>query len=86
MQVFLRGLYSWRADYGYRLDGRKLAQYPLEQQAQIVADHFILETYGLRKWIELKTAGVVTLKNVVQYEEELKSLYKVALRNFPTGL
>lgn len=86
MQVLLRGLYSWRADYGYRLDGRKLAQYPLEQQAQIVADHFILETHGLRKWIELKTAGVVTLKNVVQYEEELKSLYKVALRNFPTGL
>ncbi|WLI78049.1 type VI secretion protein [Kosakonia sp. H02] len=86
MQVLLRGLFSWHADYGYRLDGRKLSQYPLEQQAQIVADNFILETYGLAKWIELKTLRIVTLKNVVQYEDELRNLYKVALRNFPVGL
>lgn len=86
MQVFLRGLLSWYVDYGYHLDDRKLTQYPLEQQAQIVADHFILETYGLAKWIELKALKVVTSKNVVQHEAELKSLYRVALRNFPIGL
>ncbi|PDO87141.1 MULTISPECIES: type VI secretion protein [Enterobacteriaceae] len=86
MQVRLRGLFSWNADYGYRLDGRRLAQYPLEQQAQIVADNFVLETYGLGNWIELKTSKTVTSRNIVQHEADLKALYKVALRNFPNGL
>ncbi|MEQ4450064.1 hypothetical protein ACFX4S_06115 [Kosakonia sp. YIM B13605] len=86
MQVRLRGLFSWNADYGYRLDGRRLAQYPLEQQAQIVADNFVLETYGLGNGIELKTSKTVTSRNIVQHEADLKALYRVALRNFPNGL
>ncbi|WP_072037780.1 type VI secretion protein [Enterobacter sp. Bisph1] len=86
MHVRLRGLFSWNADYGYRLDGRKLSQYPLEQQAQIVADSFVLKNYGLSKWIELKTSKTITIKNIVQGEDGLTALYNNALRYFPNGL
>ncbi|EOI5729436.1 type IV secretion protein Rhs [Cronobacter malonaticus] len=86
MQVKLRGLFSWVVDYGYRLDGRKLCQYPLEQQAQIIADNFVFEQYGFREWLLLKTSNTVTMKNIIKGEDDLRPLYQIALKNFPGGL
>jgi len=41
------GLFSWNVSYRYTLnERRRLAVYGMEQQAQIVADYFLLKTYG----------------------------------------
>jgi hypothetical protein len=47
MWVRTRGLFSWLSSYIYTLDERrKLADYNMEQQAQIIADYFLLKKYG----------------------------------------
>lgn len=43
MNVIARGLVSWLVSYRYKLDGRLLSEYPMEQQAQIIADYFTLQ-------------------------------------------
>ncbi|PNS10366.1 type IV secretion protein Rhs [Mixta theicola] len=62
MWVRARGFFSWAANYTYQLDGRPLLQYSLEQQAQIVADYFILYTFGYKVWdlLRKQTYPVVT--------------------------
>lgn len=50
MWVRTRGLLSWAADYTYQLEGKPLLQYSLEQQAQIIADYYVLYTFGYRVW------------------------------------
>jgi len=42
MNIIGRGLVSWLVSYRYTLDGRLLSEYPMEQQAQIIADNFVL--------------------------------------------
>ncbi|QHM71362.1 type IV secretion protein Rhs [Mixta intestinalis] len=54
MWVRTRGLMSWAADYTYRLDGKPLLSYSLEQQAQIVADYYVLTTFGYATWDRLR--------------------------------
>lgn len=49
--VRVRGLVSKFANYYYQLDREKLTDYPLEQQASIIADYWLLLVYGLNKWI-----------------------------------
>ncbi|MDY0890177.1 MULTISPECIES: type IV secretion protein Rhs [Kosakonia] len=84
MYVKLRGLFSWAVSYRYGLDKRTLRQYPLEQQAQIIADHFILETFGYAQWLVLRGKNY----DVVSYDGELDEAvvsgrYKHTLRGFP---
>ena len=48
MWVKTKGLFSWAASYKYTLDPNKeLKKYRMEQQAQIIADYFILKKYGV---------------------------------------
>ncbi|AMO50761.1 hypothetical protein GA0061071_102296 [Kosakonia oryzendophytica] len=49
--VRTRGLFSWAANYYYRLDKEKLTDYPLEQQASIFADYWLILVYGLSTWL-----------------------------------
>ena len=46
MMVRMRGLFSWAVDYYYTLDKAILLDYGLEQQAAMVADYWLLKTYG----------------------------------------
>ena len=48
--VRTRGLFSWAANYFYRLDKEKLTDYPLEQQASILADYWLLLIHGIDIW------------------------------------
>lgn len=61
MNVIGRGLVSWWVSYRYTLDGRLLSDYPMEQQAQIIADNFTLQAHGYRAWITLRGSNDVTL-------------------------
>lgn len=48
MWVRIRGLFSWLSTYKYSIEpGKVLNQYNMEQQAQIIADYFLLKKYGL---------------------------------------
>jgi len=42
MNVRMRGLVSWVVDYKYDFDKSSLSFYPMEQQASIVADYWLL--------------------------------------------
>jgi hypothetical protein len=61
MNVRTRGLVSGFVNYHYRLDGRSLSRYRMEQQASIVADYFLLQTQGYRKWLDMHTPQAVKL-------------------------
>ncbi|CCJ71116.1 hypothetical protein BN137_452 [Cronobacter condimenti 1330] len=47
----MRGLFSWAADYYYKLDKATLTDYSLEQQASIIADYWLILVYGMNTWI-----------------------------------
>lgn len=49
--VRMRGLFSWAAEYYYKLDKKRLKDYSLEQQASIIADYWLILVYGIDKWI-----------------------------------
>jgi hypothetical protein len=61
MYVRVNGLVSGLVSYRYHLNGRPLRRYSMEQQAQIIADYFILKTYGYASWMALRARGDVTL-------------------------
>lgn len=82
MNVIGRGLVSWMVSYRYTLDGRLLSEYPMEQQAQIIADNFSLEKEGYKAWNDLRDNGDITLDGDVS-EAVIKELYRKALRGFP---
>ncbi|GGD25538.1 hypothetical protein GCM10011513_23830 [Franconibacter daqui] len=82
MHVMLRGLLSWGANYHYRLDNRLLWQYPMEQQAQVIADYFVLSKFGYRIWLVLRGNRMVTLDGDLR-EEVIRPLYLRALSGFP---
>lgn len=82
MNVIARGLVSWMVSYRYELDGRLLSEYPMEQQAQIIADHFSLQAIGYRKWRSLRNDGDVTLDGNIT-ESVVRQRFKEALRGFP---
>lgn len=46
---------SWAADYDYALDKETLTDYPLEQQASIIADYWLLRVYGFDSWHEFQS-------------------------------
>lgn len=82
MHVMLRGLLSWGANYHYRLDNRLLWQYPMEQQAQIIADFFVLKTYGYQVWGRLWRNNHVTLDGDLS-EDVIRHQYLHTLKGFP---
>ncbi|CRG52294.1 type IV secretion protein Rhs [Yersinia wautersii] len=82
MNVIGRGLVSWAVSYRYVLDGRLLSEYPMEQQAQIIADHFSLQAEGYTKWCELRDYGIVTLDGDIR-EPVIRQQYENTLRGFP---
>ena len=82
MNVISRGLVSGWVSYRYTLDGRPLSDYPMEQQAQIIADHFTLQAQGYKAWIILRRSNDVTLDGDMS-ESAIRQHYKEALRGFP---
>ncbi len=77
---------SWQhyraVNYRYVLDGRLLSEYPMEQQAQIIADHFTLQAEGYGTWCDMRRDGDITLDgNMSEYV--IRSLYTSTLRGFP---
>ncbi len=82
MNVIGRGLVSWTVSYHYILDGRLLSEYPMEQQAQIIADHFSLQIEGYETWCDLRESGDITLEGNIS-EHVIRHLYTSTLRGFP---
>jgi hypothetical protein len=82
MNVIGRGLVSWLVSYRYKLDGRLLSEYPMEQQTQIIADNFSLQAIGYRKWLTLRNDGDVTIDGDIT-ESAVQLKFKEALRGFP---
>lgn len=82
MWVKLRGIVSWAADYSYDLDNnRKLNNYSLEQQAQIIADYFLLTKFGRSIWV-----GERSPQRCVTYiglpDDNIRSKYETTLADF----
>ena len=82
MNVTGQGVVSWLLSYRYILDGRILSEYPMEQQVQIIADNFTLQTHGYKTWIILRRSSDITLDGDIS-ESAIRQQYKVALRGFP---
>lgn len=82
MNVICRGLVSWLVSYRYKLDGRLLSEYPMEQQAQIIADNFILQNAGYYAWLNMRLKHIVTLDGDV-HKSVIRDAYKNTLRGFP---
>ncbi|SCC65298.1 hypothetical protein [Kosakonia oryziphila] len=82
MNVRLNGLISGLVSYRYALDGRPLRRYPMEQQAQIITDWYILNTHGYIAWCTLKERGNITLDGDTT-ESVIRSQYQKTLQNFP---
>ncbi|EOC0449339.1 hypothetical protein ACE3E6_004049 [Cronobacter sakazakii] len=75
---------SWLVSYRYTLDGRLLSEYPMEQQAQIIADNFILQTFGYEIWSHLENQKYpdITLDGDIS-ETVIRAGYRAALKRFP---
>lgn len=84
MNVIFRGLVSWMVSYHYTLDGRLLSEYPMEQQTQIIADNFTLQTQGYDIWHRLWGGKypTITLDGDIS-ESVIREQYKISLRGFP---
>ncbi|WBF44367.1 hypothetical protein OLD77_17225 [Serratia rubidaea] len=70
------------ADYTYRLDGkRRLKDYPMEQQASIIADYFYLKKRGYNEWLT-KIGDIINFRGVTdkyithKYEYTLSHFFK----------
>lgn len=80
MFVRTRGLFSRFADYSYRLDKTAIRHYSLEQQASLVSDYWLLQTYGFKNYMYLHT-----LRDYSPEESgySLLQRYRTAMRGFP---
>lgn len=84
MNVIARGLVSFAVSYRYSLDGRPLKRYSMEQQAQIIADYFILTNYGYSLWMILRRRGDITLDGDLS-EAVIRQKHEKTMRYFPCG-
>lgn len=82
MCVICRGLMSRLVSYRYRLDGRLLHEYGMEQQAGIIADSFSLEHEGFEVWRNLAINQTVKLDGDID-EYLVRKQYRDVLRGFP---
>ncbi|WP_435946538.1 type IV secretion protein Rhs [Dryocola sp. BD586] len=80
MNVKMRGLFSWARNYHYDLGRRQLSHYPMEQQACIVADYWLLIKYGFRY-----NEGLIFYKKYRPQDsvQDLIRKYKKILEGFP---
>lgn len=81
-----RELSSWIGSLStpYTLDGRLLRDYRVAQRAQIIADNFILQTFGYNRWRDLRTAKTPELSLDGDISEPVIRMgYGRALRAFP---
>ena len=79
MWVRTRGLFSNFVDYNYSLDRKKkLSDYGMEQQASIVADYFILKTYGVARFIYGIQDGYIRISNKVD-TDTIQDIYRSVL-------
>jgi len=84
MNVFLRGTGSWAVSYKYHLNGRSVRCYPMKQQAQIIADYFVLRKYGYAAWMRGLTNKYVTYLGETT-EDVVRKAYAEAIHKFPWG-
>lgn len=82
MNVIFRGLVSWAVSYRYQFGNRTLRSYAMEQQAQIIADYFVLKTYGYQAWKMLRARGDVTLDGDIS-EAVMRQQYQKTMQFFP---
>lgn len=80
MNVKIRGLVSWAANYRYSLDRNKLADYSMEQQASIVADYWLLVKSGF-----VKNERMINYNdyNTAEPVQDLIGKYQGVLKGFP---
>ncbi|AVJ16090.1 MULTISPECIES: type IV secretion protein Rhs [Serratia] len=84
MWVKVRGLYSWLARYSYELDGnRMLKHYPMEQQAQIIADYYVFSAMGYARWRNSRGKEVTYSGKDYVDAKIVKEKYKKVLAGFP---
>lgn len=80
MWVRTRGLFSWAADYHYDFkENKSLQDYTMEQQAQIIADYFLLYRYGYGAWAR-ERKGIVTF--IGEVHPHIKTDYERVLTHF----
>lgn len=79
MWVRTRGFFSWAANYSYKLDKKRLKNYPMEQQAQIIADYWLLHRYGYEFWLSQRGDRVSYVGPV---DRKIKSVYERILADF----
>ncbi|ATF93206.1 Uncharacterised protein [Cedecea neteri] len=80
MMVRTRGLFSWAVDYYYDLNGKKLSDYGMEQQAAIVSDYWLLLNHGFYKYTE---SIKYKYYSPVESDRNLSLKYKRVLGSFP---
>jgi len=73
MNVRTRGLISWAVEYKYSLPPyHTLRDFPMEQQASIIADYYILTELGLSEWKEVNLfKGIIGPDLLNKYESTL---------------
>jgi len=83
MRVKLRGLLSWAAKYQYALSSWPLSVYGMEQQAQIIADYYLLTRFNGR--VDWNSNDLCTNCKDLS-DADLIRQYKHTLRSFPWSL
>lgn len=79
----MRGLVSGFISYEYSFEkNKKLLDYRLEQQAQIIADFFLLRKFGLKLWLGRRGQnGEVSY--IGSIDDQLYANYQKVLEGFP---
>ncbi|WP_230472551.1 type IV secretion protein Rhs [Gibbsiella quercinecans] len=81
--VRMRGLVSGFISYEYSFENnKKLLDYRLEQQAQIIADYFLLRKFGLKLWLA-RRAEDREVSYVGPVDDQLNANYQKVLEGFP---
>lgn len=81
--VRMRGLVSGFISYEYSFESnKKLLDYRLEQQAQIIADYFLLRKFGLKLWLRRRGEDR-EVSYVGPIDDQLNANYQKVLEGFP---
>lgn len=81
--VRMRGLVSGFVSYEYSFEKNKnLLDYRLEQQAQIIADFFLLRKFGLKLWLARRGKDY-EVSYVGPVDDYLNENYQKVLEGFP---
>ncbi|EPW8571173.1 type IV secretion protein Rhs [Morganella morganii] len=79
MWVRTRGLFSNFANYSYSLNAKsKLSDFGMEAQANVIADYFVLKTFGVREFINGIQANYIGFNGKVN-PDTIMNLYRSTL-------